>query len=84
MIDIDQLLDHAIKETENVNLNEEFLLKDLFKGYEWNRIPHKDRLLLGILFLRYVENNKTFITPFKKTSSKQQIYTKARRNRYGV
>ena len=51
MSDVNKLLDEAIKETENLHEGEVFLVKDLFKGYVWNRIPRKDRLLLGTLFL---------------------------------
>ena len=55
MPDVNTLLDMAIKEADNLFDGEEFLVKDLFKGYEWNRIPRKDRLLLGTLFLNYVK-----------------------------
>lgn len=44
MIDVNELLEEAIRETENLNDGEVFLVKDLFKGYVWNRIPRKDRL----------------------------------------
>lgn len=47
-------MEEAIRETENLNDGEVFLVKDLFKGYVWNRIPRKDRLLLGTLFLNHV------------------------------
>jgi len=50
MGDVNELLEEAIKETENLNEGEVFLVKDLFKGYVWNRIPRKDRLVVsGIL-----------------------------------
>lgn len=39
MSDVNELLEEAIKETENLNEGEVFLVKDLFKGYVWNRIP---------------------------------------------
>ena len=54
MSDVNELLEEAIIETENLNEGEVFLVKDLFKGYVWNRIPRKDRLLLGTLFLNQV------------------------------
>lgn len=54
MIDVNELLEEAIRETENLNDGEVFLVKDLFKGYVGNRIPRKDRLLLGTLFLNHV------------------------------
>ncbi|HCM14283.1 MAG TPA: hypothetical protein DHW85_14010 [Lachnospiraceae bacterium] len=37
--------------TGNLNDGEVFMIKDLYKGYMWNRIQIKDRLLLGTLFL---------------------------------
>lgn len=74
MMNVNALLDIAIKETENLIDNEVFLVKDLFKGYEWNRIPRNDRLLLGTLFLNYVNNTNGKIQAVGKTSSKQQKY----------
>lgn len=68
----------AIEETIKLEPGEKFLLKDLFKDYEWNRILRKDRLLLGTLFLNYVnskENVKGIIT-VEKASSNQQKYEK--------
>lgn len=47
MSDVNELLEEAITETESLNEGEVFLVKDLFKGYVWNRIPRKDRLRLG-------------------------------------
>lgn len=74
MTDVNELLELAIKETENLIDNEIFLVKDLFKGYEWNRIPRNDRLLLGTLFLNYVNKTNGKIQAIEKTSSGQQKY----------
>jgi len=76
MSDVNELLEQAIKETENLNDGEVFLVKDLFKGYIWNRIPRKDRLLLGTLFLNYVNKMEGSIKVIEKTSSNQQRYEK--------
>lgn len=78
MIDINILLKQAVNETVHVKSGEEFLLRELFKGYEWNRIPHKYRLLLGTLFLDYVNSSLTTVAPTKKTSSNQQKYIKTK------
>lgn len=75
-MDVNQLLEFAILESKKIENNEIFLVKDLFKGYEWNRIPRKDRLLLGTLFLNYINKEKTNIIPIEKTSSGQQKYKK--------
>lgn len=68
------LLEIAIKETINLKANEVFLLRELFKGYEWNRIERKDRLLLETLFLNYVKSENSNIKILEKTSSGQQKY----------
>ncbi|WP_347490450.1 single-stranded DNA-binding protein [Desulfoscipio sp. XC116] len=74
MPDVNELLNNAIKETENLNQEEIFLVRDLFKGYEWNRISRSERLLLGTLFLNYVNTSKASIQAIEKTSSGQQKY----------
>ncbi len=71
---VNELLEIAISELKNLRLNEIFLLRDLFKGYEWNRISIRDRLLLGTLFLNYIKSNDVGIAPIEKTSSGQQRY----------
>ncbi|MDD2216226.1 MAG: single-stranded DNA-binding protein [Eubacteriales bacterium] len=76
MVDVNELLVEAIRETENLNEGEVFLVKDLFKGYAWNRITRKDRLLLGTLFLNWVNKTDGNIKAIEKTSSNQQRYEK--------
>ena len=77
MSDVNSLLEKAVKETKNVFSGEKFLVKDLFKGYEWNRISRSERLLLGTLYLNYINTTKENITAIEKTSSGQQKYQKA-------
>lgn len=76
MSDVNELLEEAISETEKLNEGEVFLVKDLFKGYVWNRIPRKDRLLLGTLFLNWVNKTEGNLKAVEKTSSNQQRYEK--------
>jgi len=73
-MDVNELLEYAILESQKISKDEIFLIRDLFKGYEWNRVPRKDRLLLGTLFLNYVKREKPEIFPIEKTSSGQQKY----------
>ena len=72
--DVNSLLERAILESANLCSGEVFLVKDLFKGYEWNRIPRKDRLLLGTLFLNHVNKINGTIKATEKTTSGQQRY----------
>ena len=59
MLNANELLEIAKDETKNLISGEVFLLRDLFKGYEWNRIPRTNRLLLGTLFLNYIKSTDT-------------------------
>lgn len=76
MFDVNDFLEKAIEETINLKVGEVFLVKDLFKGYMWNRIPRKDRLLLGTLFLNHINKNTCDVKAIEKTSSNQQRYRK--------
>ncbi|MEA5029474.1 MAG: single-stranded DNA-binding protein, partial [Sphaerochaeta associata] len=66
----------AINETKHVREGEIFFVKDLFKGYEWNRIPKRDRLMLGSLFLSYIGTQDCKVTVADKGASGQQRYLK--------
>ena len=76
MYDVNEMLIEAIKETRSLNTGEIFLVRELFMGYKWNRIPHKDRLLLGILFLNHVKKTNNDLQAIEKTPSNQQQYKK--------
>lgn len=76
MADVNQLLIQALEEANNIQKGEVFLVKDLFKGYFWNRIPRKNRLLLGTLFLNEIKKDSNSIQPITKTTSGQQRYLK--------
>ena len=71
-----ELLERALNETANLKSGEVFLIKDLFLGYEWNRISRSDRLLLGTLFLNYIKTHTSNVDILEKTSSGQQRYAK--------
>lgn len=82
MSDINALLEKAINETAKLNNGEIFLLRDLFKGYEWNRISRRNRLLLGTLFLIKINNENLDVSASAKTSSGQQKYQIVRRDNH--
>jgi len=73
-----ECLNLAIQEVEKINPGETFLVKDLFKGYEWNRLSIGDRRSLGSLFLHEVKdgNLKNDIEIGVKSSANQQQYIK--------
>ena len=76
MQEANMLLEQALRETANLKPGEIFLVKDLFRGYEWNRISRGERLLLGTLFLNYIKSHLADINVLDKTSSGQQRYAK--------
>lgn len=74
MATTNDLFAQAIKETKHLHCSEVLLVRDLFKGYEWNRISRRDRLYLETLFLKlYLHFWNTFRTN-RKSSSGQQKY----------
>lgn len=77
MSDVNELLEEAINEIDKLNDGEVFLVKDLFKGYVWNRIPRKDRLLFWTLFLNWVNKTDGNLKAIEETSSNQQRYEKS-------
>ncbi|MDD4714795.1 MAG: single-stranded DNA-binding protein [Candidatus Absconditabacteria bacterium] len=76
MLSANELLEIAKEELKNLNSEEIFLVRDLFKGYEWNRISRSNRLLLGTLFINYIKSTDIGIVTIEKTSSGQQRYKK--------
>lgn len=54
---MNSLLKEVIDELKNIYCGEVFLLKELFKGYEWNRLEMNIRLKLGKFFLYEVVIN---------------------------
>ena len=46
MPNVNDLLAIAIEETHQLQKGEEFLVRDLFKGYEWNRISRSNQIIV--------------------------------------
>lgn len=70
---LEELYDMAIDALSKVEVNETFIVRDLFTGLEWNRIPKGLRTKLGSLFLLFVKKNDCF-EENGKTPQNQQIY----------
>ena len=74
---MDLLLNNIITEFENLNSGEIFLLKELFKGYEWNRLSRNVRVNLNILFQTEIRKNPYLtVTVLAKNPSNKQKYKK--------
>ncbi len=72
--DVDNLLDMAKHESHLLNAGEKFVLRDLFKGYQWDRINDTDRRLVGKRFWDYVHHEVEHIEPLDKSDLDQQKY----------
>ena len=55
---MNKLLAHCIKEIEYIHDDEVFTVKDLFKGYVWNRLSTGERRNIGYIFKNYIYENK--------------------------
>lgn len=69
-----EMLDYAIEEMANLNTGERFVVKDLFKGYVWNRQKRAERLTLGTLFKNYAKRNDALVRIVEKSRAGQQEY----------
>ena len=66
-----------INELDNLLVNDEFMISDMFKGFVWKKVSKADRLWLGTEFLIKVKNNEVKnIKIMEKTSSNKQMYKK--------
>lgn len=73
---LNELLNHVVSALKEINYDDgEFLVKDLFGGFEWIRIKKGERTKLGSMFLSYVKNEgATIIEPTEKTPQNLQKY----------
>ena len=72
-----ELFELAKKATNDVASGEIYIVKDLFRGFEWNRIFKGDRTKLGSMYFSYAQNEgSTDIVPLGKTPQNQQQYRK--------
>lgn len=77
-IDIESLVTHAIAEIPKLQSGEKFMVRDLFLGYEWNRLSNYVRAQVGHGFYHQYAINETIsqVTPGDKSPRNQQLYTK--------
>ena len=71
------LLSNAQSEVKNLLTGEEFIVRDLFLGYEWKRIDKGNRTRLGSLFFAFAQSEGLAeLAILGKTPQNQQIYRK--------
>ena len=76
--DIESLIDHAISEIPKLQLGEQFMVRDLFIGYEWNRLSNYVRAKVGAgFYYQYAKDeNLSQVDILAKSAQNQQKYRK--------
>lgn len=69
-----KIIKKAWQETKNLREGEVFLLKDLFKGYKWNRIKTETRSSLGRLFLEAGNINRPRYVDWSRCNCFTRVY----------
>ena len=76
--EIELLIEHAVSEVPNLKSGEQFMVRDLFIGFEWNRLSNYVRAKVGAGF--YYEYAKveslTEVEILAKSARNQQLYRK--------
>lgn len=74
---LEVLINNAKNTIDDLNTHEVFIVKDLFRGFEWNRILKGNRTKLGSLFYNFAVNEGgNQLKPLGKTPQNQQKYEK--------
>lgn len=74
---LNELFKNAKETLNQVEEDEEFIVKDLFTGFEWNRIDIGNRSKLGAMFFNFSKHDdKLIIVGIGKTTQNQQKYRK--------
>ncbi|MDR1408914.1 MAG: single-stranded DNA-binding protein [Oscillospiraceae bacterium] len=74
---INQLLQQALAELENLGVGDCFLLEDLFLGYVWKKLQPTNRKVFGRYFSFYIKGKgQKYITVHGKNTQNQKNYRK--------
>lgn len=76
MATIQSLLNQCKSELSHLEPGEKFIVKDLFMGYIWKRIPKNDRIRVGSSFYTMVKETDLGVKTLGKTTANQQEYQK--------
>ena len=74
---LNNLFDMAVEATRDVVPGETYIVRDLFRGFEWNRIQKGNRTKLGAMYFSYAKTEApSEIESLGKTPQNQQMYRK--------
>lgn len=76
-MELKDILIYLFEESKKLKPGEEFIIRDLYKGYEWNRIDRALRLNIGKAFMFKVDEFPEYgIEKINKNKANQQLYRK--------
>ena len=74
---LQDLFNESVNTLSDLQPGEIFIVKQLFRGFEWERIQKGNRTKLGSMFFNYANNNgSSIVKPLGKTPQNQQQYMK--------
>lgn len=74
---LQDLLNESVNTLSDLQPGEIFTVKQLFRGFEWERISKGNRTKLGSQFSDYAINDgSSIISPLRKTPQNEQQYKK--------
>ena len=74
---VDNLFNESVNTLSYLHSGEIFTVKQLFRGFDWERISTGNSIKLGSMFFNYANNNgSSIIKPLGKTPQNQQQYEK--------
>lgn len=77
-MNINELLEKAKINSKHLPKKKQFVLKELFEGYEWESIPKGERIIFGKIFKNQVLEGKIkdvrFVERKKNNHSKYEKY----------
>jgi len=74
----EDLINYAIVEVKNLLPSDKpFMVRDLFLGYEWNRLSNYTRASIGTGVFQFAQGDgKDLLTALNKTARNQQLYSR--------
>lgn len=74
---LQDLFNEAVNTLSDLQSGESFIVKQLFRGFEWERIDKGNRTKLGSMFFNYANSSgASIIRALGKTPQNQQKYEK--------
>ncbi|WP_034438048.1 DUF1413 domain-containing protein [Clostridium ihumii] len=74
---LQDLFNESVNTLSDLQPGEIFIVKQLFRGFEWERISKGNRTKLGSMFFNYANSaGSSIIQPLGKTPQNQQQYKK--------